>query len=206
MYRTPEAIALRRQKRKQKLERQVVASRVTDKQAAPFVRTGDYVKNKDKTLSYVPKEKTLDLIEQRNSLSDAALGTTDKISKKELQEKVRRHGYHALTEILNLMYKSANERIRFDCAKIILDKTLPNLKSVELDGELKNSFVMNFVKYSETDPLVLLEDREKRVNPERKEVEGMPIEVNFPIKKILATEEPVATDLDTMRQVVGNSL
>jgi hypothetical protein len=59
----------------------------------------------------------------------------------------------AIEMMVYLMRTSRNEGIRLGAARSILDKSIPDLKALEISGELKQQYQVQLQQYAPTDPL-----------------------------------------------------
>lgn len=74
-------------------------------------------------------------------------------SKTSLAQILQRHAPEAMEALLNILRTTRNESLRFGAAKLIIDKTIPDLKSEEIKGEAALKIMVAVMNYGSGDHL-----------------------------------------------------
>lgn len=78
-------------------------------------------------------------------------------SRSAIYNKLSVHSDKAIKELIDLL-SSRNESIKLGAIKLILDKSIPDLRAMELQGQEGGAFIIKVISYGHTDPLQLYTD------------------------------------------------
>lgn len=78
-------------------------------------------------------------------------------SRSAIYGKLSVHSDKAIKRLITLL-DSKNENILLGAIKLILDKSIPDLKAMELQGQEGGAFIIKVISYGHTDPLQLYTD------------------------------------------------
>lgn len=86
-----------------------------------------------------------------------------KWSRKKLYGMLARHTPKAIATVVELL-ESPNHNVRLGAAKLIASKTLPDLQSLEVEGELKSQVTVNVVRAYLQDTIIDATVKRKLLN------------------------------------------
>lgn len=112
----------------------------------------------DNVMRDIPKQKPHETILSKKRISKAKKSGLKPRSL--FYTYVQSYTQEAIEMMVYLMRTSRNEGIRLGAARSILDKSIPDLKALEISGELKQQYTLQLQQYAPTDPLQAFKARE----------------------------------------------
>lgn len=71
------------------------------------------------------------------------------LSEVAIRELIRPHIPDAIAKLIELMNNADNDSVKIGAVKILLSKVIPDLKSSEINGEIKGKWIVELKKYGD---------------------------------------------------------
>lgn len=83
------------------------------------------------------------------TVQDKVGGKPKQLSEVQLREMARGYVPEAMDKLVDLMRNGDNDNVKLGAVKTILSKVIPDLKSSEINGEIKGKWIVELKKYGD---------------------------------------------------------